>query len=102
MCNMDGTSQNYTLLLLFVGLDQGWPDFFARRPNLNIFFSGAVPFKFSYNFCKAEISESLFDAYWEELSTNFLKFCLNGLILFAFPSNRTAPRTAKISWRAAL
>jgi len=47
-------------------LEQGWPVFFDRGPNLK-FFSGDMFFKISYNFC--------------EVCTDFVQICLglNGL-----------------------
>ncbi len=44
---------------------------------------------------------TFFDAYWGEIWTVLVQISINGLIRFAFPSNKEGPRAANLSWRAA-
>ncbi len=46
--------------------------------------------------------QKIFSLFWCLLRRIKYKFCLNGLILFAFSINETGPRAAKKSWRDAL
>jgi len=82
-------SELKTKMLFFstfpIHIVQGWPNFFARGPNLKIIFSsGAAPFKISFNFCKAILMliEKMY------FFTVFVQICLNRLLKFAFTSSK--------------